>query len=599
MKSPALILFLAAAATLCAQPKPFKVAKNANHFVYASYEYGEHIDTHYTQIEICGGSVYLVTEGDRLPGEYHPGGWSNGPYIQGYSVEDIFVDESKDSITYLTTIFDGDRREHYRTVAPFSRPDIHFDTDQVNGLTRYTCSINSNKLEFYVQPFTTIWHGGSKSWGKEPRDLSPVPYYGRFPGLLVSFWRNGQCRLQLVKTDQAHSSKFYCSDRIPLVTARELNNIKREKMVITTRVFDSVQLCWGMENSHVDGDMYDMPYDSVLHFAGGTLALKRIKLPRLPSHYQTFVELHQVSNGDAYDRTGSLFILPQQSFRNITHFFDGINHHPDSLPIFVGRDGERYQGIMPVKGHGLYLPPIELMRFFTSFGIGHFNDRVRLDGLEWEQENYYKQEVTELASQLRGDVWIGVWIGNYDRGGHRVTVDIKSYPGDYQIEEGWHGGFVIPLFNTCNVLEMAGQNYGKLFATDSLTVTFHIGDHDKNARLRYIATGHGGWEGGDEFNPKTHTLLIDGKPAFTYTPWRSDCGRYREWNPVSGNFWNGLSSSDYSRSGWCPGTATQPVYFDLSHLQPGRHTLTIAIPQGAPQAGSFSHWCVSGVLLYD
>ena len=618
-----LLLIVVATTAVYAQPKPFKVTKNANHFVYASYDYGEHIDTQYTQIEICGGSVYLVTEGDRLPGEYHPGGWSNGPYIQGYSVEDIFVDESKDSVTYLTTIFSGDppqvikdenqdpqfsilnsqfsKREYYRTVAPFSRTDIKFDTDQVNGLTRYTCSINSNKLEFYVQPFTTIWHGGPKTWGKESRDLTPVPYYGRFPGLLVSFWRNGQCHLQLVKTDQVHSSKYYLDERTPLVTARELNNIKREKMVITTRVFDSVQLCWGMENSHVDGDMYDMPYDSVLHFAGGTLALKRIKLPRLPQHYQTFVELHQVSNGDAYDRTGSLFILPQQEFRNITSFFDGINHHPDSLPIFVGRDGERYQGIMPVKGHGLYRPPIELMRFFTSFGIGHFNDRVQLDGLEWKDENYYKQEITELAAHLHDDVWIGVWIGNYDRGGHRVTVDIKSYPGEREnpADSRIARNYAIPLFNTCNVLEMAGQNYGKLFGTDSLTVTFVIANHAKNARLRYIATGHGGWDGGDEFNPKTHTILIDGKPAFTYTPWRSDCGRYREWNPVSGNFWNGMSSSDFSRSGWCPGTATQPVYFDLSHLSTGLHTMTIAIPQGEPQAGSFSHWCVSGVLLYE
>ena len=605
-----LILLLAAAATLSSQagqtPIPFKVVKNANHFVYASYDYGEHIDTQYTQIEIFGGSTYLVIQGDRLPGEYRPAATAQGPFIKGYSVEDIFVNEDTDTITYLTTIFDGAGQEQYRTVAPFSRKDIHFDTDQVNGLTRYTCSINSNKLEFYVQPFKTIWHGGPRTWGKESRDLSPVPYYGRFPGLLVSFWRNGQCQLQLVRTDQVHSSKFCLSDRYPLVTARELSNIKREKMVITTRVFDSVQLCWGMENSHVEGDMYDMPYDSVLHFAGGTLALKRIKLPMLPSHYQTFVELHQVSNGDAYDRTGSLFILPRQEVRNIVSFFDGINQHPDSLPIFIGRDGQRYQGIMPVKGHQWYFPPIELMRFFTSFGVSHFNDRVQIEGLEWEQENYYKQEVTELASKLRGDVWIGVWIGNYDRGGHRVTVDIKSYPGDYHVDEGWHGGYARPLFNTCNVLEMAGQNYGKLFATDSLTVTFHIGNIVKNARLRYIATGHGGWEGGDEFNPKTHTILIDGKPAFTYTPWRGDCGRYREWNPVSGNFWNGLSSSDYSRSGWCPGTATQPVYFDISEyfrregIAPtGLHTLTIAIPQGKPQAGSFSHWCVSGVLLFD
>ena len=619
MKKPlSLLLLLAVAAvTLNAQTRPVKVTKNANHFVYASYDYGEHIDTHYTQIEICGGSTYLVTNGDRLPGEYRLGGWSIGPYIQGYSVEEIFVDDVKDTVTYLTTIFEGEHREHYRTIAPFSRTDIKFDTDQVNGLTRYTCSINSNKLEFYVQPFTSIWHGGSKTWGKEPRDLTPVPYYGRFPGLLVSFWRNGQCQLQLVKTDQVHSSKFYLSDRYPQVTSRELSNIKRQKMVITTRVFDSVQLCWCGLNDHIEGNYrQNTPFDSVLHYAGGTLALKRIKMPKLPSHYQTFIELHQRSNGDAYDRTGSVFIIPGADVDLCPNFFDGINNHPDSLPLFIGRDGEHYQGIKNSVSHlqqysissFMYWPPVELVRFFTPFGVGQFNDRVQIDGLDWQGEAYYKQEVTDIAHLLQGEVWIGVWIGNYDRGGHRVTVDIKSYPGDYHVEEGWHGGYSKSLFNTCNVLEMAGQNYGKLFATDSLTTEFSVWGSDtaRNIRLRYIATGHGGWEGGDEFNPKTHTILIDGRPAFTYTPWRSDCGRYREWNPVSGNFWNVMSSSDYSRSGWCPGTATQPVYFNISEyfrregiVPTGHHTLTIAISQGEPQAGSFSHWCVSGVLLYE
>lgn len=246
-----------------------------------------------------------------------------------------------------------------------------------------------------------------------------------------------------------------------------------------------------------------------------------------------------------------------------------------------------------------YQPPVELMRFFTSFGIGHFNDRVQLEGLEWEDENYYKQEVTDLGGYLQGEVWIGVWIGNYDGGGHRVTLDLKSYPGEEIFDGPTSEGddkLCQPLFNTCNVLEMAGQNYGKLFGTDSLHVDFWI-EEGAHQRLRYISTGHGGWGGGDEFNPKSNSILIDGKPAFVYTPWRCDCGRYREWNPVSGNFWNGTSSSDYSRSGWCPGTATQPVYFDLSGLEPGKHTMTIAIPQGEPQEGSFSHWSVSGVIV--
>ena len=596
-----------------AQPKPVKVVKNANHFVYEVYSYGEKIDTQHVQIEVDGGYAYLVSDGQRLRHWDHYLGDKQENAIRGYSVTSYLVDTHTDTITTVTAIFGSERPEIYRTFSPYARTDIRFDTDQVNGLTRYTCSINSNRLEFYVQPHTSRWGAN---------DLSPVPYYGRFPGLLVSFWRNGQCQMQLVGADKPHSSKFCMPSQAPVVTARELARIKRERMVIATRLFDSVQLCWGMKNDHIEGDYRtNTPFDSILHFAGGTLAIKRVKLPVLPAHYQTFLEVHQHSNGDAYDRTGSVFVIPGVHPHLSPNFFDGINSHPDSLPLFFARDGEKYQGIRTGISHlqqyrissFVYHPPVELMRFFTPFGVGHFNDRVRIDGLDWQEEAFYKQEVTDLSSCLQGEVWIGVWIGNYDSGGHIVTVDLKSYPGERHVsypkpgEEPGGRRILTPLFNTCNVLEMAGQNYGKLFGTDSLTTDFSIWwDTTRHVKLRYIATGHGGWDGGDEFNPKTHTILIDGREAFTYTPWRSDCGRYREWNPVSGNFWNGLSSSDYSRSGWCPGTATQPVYFDLTeyfrlHNIPvqGRHTITVAIPQGMPQAGSFSHWCVSGVLVED
>lgn len=610
MKKILLCLFLLSSLSAMAQTTPVKVTRNANHFVYASYGYGESIDTQYTQIEIYAGSDYTVTQGNALV-EFQSRPWVYGPnnYIKGYSVEDIFVNEFTDTITYLTTIFDGDKREQYRTVSPFSRKDIKYDTAQVNGLTRYTCFINSNKLEFYVQPFETIWNWDRNTKGKATRALSPVPYYGRFPGLLVSFWRNGQCLMQLTKTEKVHSSKFWLDTRVPLISNRELSNLKRQKMVVTTRIFDSVQLCWCGKNDHIEGNYrMNTPFDSVLHYAGGTLALKRIQLPKLPAHYQTFLELHQRSNGDAYDRTGSVFVIPEAYIDLKPNFFDGINNHPDSLPLFIGHDGEHYQGIRRGLSHlrqyyhssFIYEPPVELMRFFTPFGVGQFNDRVQIDGLEWEDEAYYKQEVTDLAQLLQGEVWIGVWIGNYDKGGHTVTLEIKSFPGDTDptLPESDYGQ-PRALFNTCNVLEMAGQNYGKLFGTDSLKVQFDIYDTNAHYRLRYIATGHGGWDGGDEFNPKTHTILLDGKPVFTHTPWRSDCGRYREWNPVSGNFWNGMSSSDFSRSGWCPGTATQPVYFTLPKLSRGSHTITVAIPQGEPQAGSFSHWCISGVLIEE
>ena len=537
-----------------------KIPKGANRFTYWQIEYGEQNDTTEVYVHRDGDVITIVTQQPK------------GKLIPGYAQTVTKVDYAQDSIT-VNAYYD-DSIYFYRT--GFSRSDIEWRHDG----NKHICSINSNTLEFEMDE-------------RAPVNVTPLPYYGLNKGVLRSFTRNGQKRLVLAKAKKVDwgicrpSSIILPSRR---VTPRELDRIMKERLVVTTRIFDHEQICWGKKNDHVKG-YAAVPFDTVLHYAGGTLILKKVKLPRLPHHYQHFVEIHQQSNGDAYDRTGSLFIVTPG-------FFEGINQHPDSLPTFIGRDGQRYQGMISQTG---YDAPLELVRFFTPFGVGHFNERMKGYGIDWRDETYYRQEITDLY-HFDDDVVIGAWIGNYDGGGHIVTVDIKSYPNDYTIPEDNTevSGLALPCFNTCNVLEMAGQNYGKLFATDSLTVIFKLYPETKSAKLRYISTGHGGWGEGDEFVPKTNTILIDGKVAFTHTPWREDCGCYRDLNPVSGNFWNGLSSSDFSRSGWCPGTATQPIYFDLSPWIDGEeHTLTVAIPQGKPVEGMFSHWAVSGTLIVE
>ena len=521
-----------------------------------------------------------------------------GQPIPGYCVETTYVDYDADSI-YYEYLFDDTLC--YFSTAPLTRNDIKWDTQQVDSrTTRYVTSINSNRIELLFRR------------EKSGANVNPLPYYGHFDGVLQEMVRNGLTQIKHSSTSKATTTRkeFIANHKGTRKTAREIGNIKRERMVLTTHVFDDEQICWGKEKP----TLTDIPFDTTLHYAGGTVILKRMMLPKLPKHYQTFVELRQRSNGDAYDRTGSLFVIPNAEREDIPTFLDAIIGCPDSLPIITGKDGERYQGIVPglspMKKYSPYLqptssnrpsyyPPVELMRFFTPFGVGKFNDRVKLDGLEWEDETFYKQEVTELQPLLEGEVWIGCFIGNYDGGGHKVSLDIKSYPNDYEWTEDKNDKRIFSLINTCNVLEMAGQNYGKIFGTDSITVTFWVADTSQHTTLRYISTGHGGWDGGDEFNPKENEIFIDGVKRFSHTPWRCDCGRYREWNPVSGNFWNGLSSSDLSRSGWCPGTATQPVYFDLGGLERGNHTLTIAIPQGKAMEEGFSHWNVSAVLIVN
>ncbi len=499
--------------------------------------------------------------------------------IKGLAKEIRFVDYDNQTFARQLEYEDG---ETFLAKTDFKTLDLKpvEENVEVGGFKckKYTTSINSNSIEI---------------WMTEDLDMNATPMiqFAGLKGVMVRFVRNGNSILELASVNKLRTkTKADCvpSHSAKEVTFKEMDNIEREKMVITTKIFEDERVHWG-DTTKISGDI---PLDSVVHFAGGTIVLKKVGLESLPEHYQIFAELTTKSSGDAYDRTGSVFIIPTEKEKSL---YDALTKGIDVVPYFTSSKGAKYQAMCLTDD---FMPVVELIRFFTPFGVGHFNDRLNIDGLEWEEDVFYKQEVTDLAKLLRGEVLVGVFVGNYDGGGHKVSLDLKAYPGDYvggesKLENQW----LLPLFNTCNVMEMAGQNYPHFFDTDSLTIEFDVPEGVKNIRLRYITTGHGGWGGGDEFNPKVNEVFIDGKKVLAYTPWRSDCARYREWNPVSGNFWNGVSSSDLSRSGWCPGTATQPVYVNLDGLTAGKHTLKVAIPQGQAEGGSFSAWSVSGVLI--
>lgn len=496
--------------------------------------------------------------------------------IQGLAHETLYINYATKNI-YRQLEYQNS--EAYLATSTIADNTLEIEgEEEVNGYKckKYRTSINSNTIELWVTEDLKM-------------NATPILQFVNLPGVLIKFQRNGSSITEL-STIKPLNKKAKINTQ-PLanatqVTFRELDQIEKDKKVITTHIFNKERIHWG-DTTRYQGSM---PLDTTIHFAGGTLILKRINLQVLPDHYQIFAELTTQSSGDAYDRTGSIFIIPQDSIT----LYDALTKGIENIPYFTSKKENKYQGMIATPH---YSPVVELIRFFTPFGVGHFNDRVQIDGLEWQEEVYYKQEITDLKPFLQGDVLIGAFIGNYDGGGHLLSLDLKAYPGDYVNQITPQRQWTLPLFNTCNVMEMAGQNYPHFFDTDTLSVTFEIPEGVNKLKLRYISTGHGGWGGGDEFNPKPNSIIIDDTIIYQYTPWREDCGRYREWNPVSGNFWNGLSSSDLSRSGWCPGTATQPTYIFLDNLEPGRHTIKVAIPQGQAEGGSFSSWSVSGVLI--
>ena len=557
IKRTLLLLFAAVTAAF--------VANAQYRLIYNSYAVDAGGDTSHTEV-LAVQNCLRIASAD--PAEENP--------IPGIAQHITYIDYSHDTAFYQ--LYYTDTEQYYCGFGIQNDNDYTLEkTEKVNGYNckKYTTSLFSNKMEIWVTE--DLGFRATASSG-----------FANLPGVLVKLVRNGNSATELasVKKDKKLAN-IIPQDLGQYTDRRALGNLEKEKLVITIPVFRDAQICFNpkLEKSRT------VPYDTTLPYSNGTIILKRLNIKQLPPHYQIFAELTEQSNGDAYDRTGSIFVIPASKISFINALIDSVG----VLPVVTDKNGEQYQGIRLEKD---YTPLVELVRFFTPFGVHHFNQYRSLNDKEWEDAAYYKQDVSDLRQYLQGDVYIGAFIGNYDAGGHKITLDLKAYPESYE----WSGSadehcWTLPLFNTCNVMEMSGQNYGKLFETDSLTVTFTVPEGLKSLRLRYLSTGHGGWDSGDEFVPKENVILIDGQPRFRHTPWRSDCGTFRVFNPASGNFWNGLSSSDYSRSGWCPGTATQPVYFDLTGLAPGTHTLTVAIPQGQREGTYFSAWNVSGILL--
>ncbi|AZI34368.1 GLPGLI family protein [Kaistella carnis] len=444
----------------------------------------------------------------------------------------------------------------------------------IKKILGYTCkkavtSINSNTMDIWYTTDLKV-KGGPSLLGQ---DL----------GLVLEITRNGNTTTKATE--------------ISKVKNFSLEKIFDQKKIAPTDELTYKDLLWKsrfttistFENETINFTS-DLKKDKkILRFAKGTLILKKVKYPKIEANANVFVELTEQSAGDAYDRTGSVFIIPQNKEKS---FFDALQNGVKTIPSFDNGNGKTYQGVVATEN---YEPPLELMRFFTPFGIQQFN-HLKLKDKNWHDKVYYRQDISDFKEILsEKEFWTGVFIGNYNKNGHKVSLEMTIHKDGLDV---FRNNTVTPLFNTLNIMEMEGQEYATMFNSPKGLITdFTLKKDLKNAKLRYITTGHGGWENGDEFLPKENTILVDGKEVFSFVPWRTDCGSYRLYNPASGNFANGLSSSDYSRSNWCPGTTTNPIYISLGDLKAGNHQIQILIPQGEKEGNSFSSWNVSGVLL--
>ena len=374
------------------------------------------------------------------------------------------------------------------------------------------------------------------------------------------------------------------------------------------------------ENVHFDpekiGNFVDANADGVIRLVNGRIVLKKITLPHYDRNVRVHITTTIASNGDRWDKSGSVFVLPKGSAVNLLSIAKGDKKFPavDSL---------KYEKLIGVVAGQDYKPTIELMRFMTPFGVGFYsnnNDTLTSKRRpvyipKWESQVEWKQDITDLYSTLEDEAYVGVFIDTWTEPGYlaSVVLDFKESTISCDKLPTRH---VEPLVNTVYYI---GQEYPDIFARQPLQTTFNLPKAAKNARLKYIVTGHGGHSGGDEFTPCENILSVDSKEVHRFTPWRDDCASFRRFNPATG-VWlekrvashisekgyaekeveEPVASSDFSRSNWCPGTDVWPTEVSLGDLAAGDHSFAIAIPTAQPiKDNEMNHWLVSAYLVWE
>jgi len=483
-----------------------------------------------------------------------------------------FIDYNR-NLTVNIIEFDKHKFKTIQSIDSLYKPVFNDETENILGFKckKATFKAFSNTIE--------VWYTN-----KAKAKGSPYKSYLPKDALVLKIMINGGTIL--IATEIQKTSNIISLD-YQFEQAKTIGNAEYREKIIKARY--SIIPVFNKEQINFESDIKNPKpnqLDSIYRFERGNIILKKIKLTKeIKNGAYIFATVSEWSNGDAYDRLGSIFIVKESNKGSI---IDALFNSED-LSKIIADSIEKYFGLASSNN---YTVPTELIRFITPFGVSNFNNTRPINNYHWADSVVYKADVTSLIPDNKDEIWIGAFIGNYDKGGHNLSLQLDVYPA-------WEDDkpkkkFTYPLFNSINSNIVSNKHYNRLFADDTLITEFEIPDSIEKLQLVFTTTGHGGWGGGDEFNPKLNQVFVDGKLVLSHIPWRNDCATYRLSNPASGNFENGLSSSDINRSNWCPGTMTVPYYIPLNNLKAGKHKIEVIIDQGKEDGNS---WSVSGCII--
>ncbi len=220
---------------------------------------------------------------------------------------------------------------------------------------------------------------------------------------------------------------------------------------------------------------------------------------------------------------------------------------------------------------------LELAKFITPYG----------------GDVSFEIDLTHLKPYLTREGELKAFIDTWSSPGWKIQLNICKFSlkGDKSKIDSLPSDWVLPL-----IYEEAVT---AVHQPEPVHVSIPEGTY--RTELYYLVSGHcTDGTNADEFESKFNVVKVDGREVLRYKPWRNDCTDFRDINPFTRHWPDGTWSSDYSRSGWCPGDWVRPMVTDLRmDLLPGDHTMEFSIEDVRPRDENdhYGYWRVSAYLV--
>lgn len=232
-------------------------------------------------------------------------------------------------------------------------------------------------------------------------------------------------------------------------------------------------------------------------------------------------------------------------------------------------------------------PDAEIVKFITAYG----------------GETTHELDVTYPAPLLRGDCTLRGFVDTWVTPAWTMDFSLTFEPWDDTEPPEWMREWI-------ETEDLGPPTWARPLLYDTFTaetmasgdalVRVDVPEGLQRVTLYDLVSGHcTDGRDADEFVTKDNVVLVDGVELHRFRPWRDDCRAFRDVNPHCRRWFDGSWSADFSRSGWCPGDAVEPVAIDATEaMTAGSHEVAFRVEGIRPKDdGGHGYWRVSVVAV--